>query len=57
MEDTFFNQLKCDRCGSALVGRIMSWFTKETEIKRQLRAKGFDNALEGCGYVPDPSKM
>lgn len=45
----------------------MSWFTEETicmtcsgkeaEIKKTLRAKGIDGAMEGCGYIPDPDKV
>ena len=42
---------------------IMSWFKnedicldcsdKETPIKQALRAKGIEDAMEGCGYIPD----
>ncbi len=45
----------------------MSWFNndticlecsaKEGVIKKALRAKGIDGAMEGCGYVPDPEKL
>jgi hypothetical protein len=28
---------------------------KEKPIKAALRAKGISNALEGCGYIPDPA--
>ena len=67
MKDTFLTTNKCDRCTNTnMTARIMSWFTKEricmecsraeTEIKKQLRAKGM-TTMEGCGYVPDPSKM
>ena len=65
--DPFFSQNKCDRCPNSLIARIMSWFTNETicmecakkegEIKKALRANGIDNAMEGCGYVPDPTKV
>lgn len=60
--DKFYTQKRCDRCGQELIIRITSWFTKETichdcsekedGIKRVLRAKGFKDAKEGCGYVP-----
>lgn len=60
--DTFFAQPKCDRCSNDLPVRTMSWFTeeticmecskKETEIKTALRAKGIQDAMEGCGYIP-----
>lgn len=62
MSDTFFSKHSCDRCSRPLRARIMSWFTKETiclpcsskeqEIKNKLRAKGIQDALEGCGYIP-----
>ena len=63
-KDKFFSQDKCDRCGSDLVVRIMSWFTDETicmdcsakedALKLRLRETGSDPAnLEGCGYVPE----
>ena len=61
--DTFLNQTNCDRCGGGLKIRTMSWFTEETicsecsdkeaEIKKKLREKGIQNAMEGCGYIPD----
>ena len=61
--DTFLDQTNCDRCGNKLIARIMSWFTEETicivcadkesQIKKALRAKGIQNAMEGCGYVPE----
>jgi hypothetical protein len=62
MSDPFFHQSNCSRCGNDLKARIMSWFNddticmdcsaKEKEIKAKLRAKGIENAMEGCGYVP-----
>ena len=30
---------------------------KEDEIKRALRAKGIENAMEGCGYIPNPEQI
>ena len=64
--DTFFSQLNCDRCNSALIQgpRQMSWFTedclcskcvdKEKELRGRLEFKGIDvGELEGCGYVPE----
>lgn len=64
-KDTFFSQEFCDRCGSRLAARTMSWFTDETictecahgesALKSRLRAAGTDPAaLEGCGYLPEP---
>jgi hypothetical protein len=60
--DPFFAQDNCDRCGAPLPARIMSWFTnavicmacsdKESVIKKALRAKGIEDAMEGCGRVP-----
>jgi len=58
---------KCDRCDESLNNiSIMSWFTteticmncsdKENKIKKTLREKGITNAMEGCGFVPDPNK-
>jgi hypothetical protein len=45
----------------------MSWFTNETicmecadkeaAIKEQLRAKGIQDAMEGCGYIPKPETI
>jgi hypothetical protein len=45
----------------------MSWFTEETicmtcskaegVIKKELREKGISNAMEGCGYVPNPEEV
>lgn len=65
--DPFFTKTACDRCGGGLAVRIMSWFTKEAlcmdcsakedTIKKALRAKGIEDAMEGCGYVPDPDKV
>lgn len=59
--DTFFSQTNCDRCGSKLTIRTMSWFTEETicmECKTKesaIRAKLPDNGTnwEGCGYIPN----
>jgi hypothetical protein len=63
MSDMFLNQKTCSRCPNNLKVRIMSWFNddticmdcsdKESEIKRKLREKGIDSAMEGCGYVPN----
>ena len=61
--DIFFSKTNCDRCGSSLNIRKMSWFTEETlcmdcikqeeVIKSQLRKAGKDvAAYEGCGYIP-----
>ena len=65
--DPFFSQSTCDRCPNDLRARIMSWFNndtlcmecsdKETVIKKQLRDKGIGNAMESCGYVPNPEKV
>lgn len=54
-----FEKEFCDRCGSKLGARIMSWFTteiicmdcseKENKIKEKLDNP---NEYEGCGYVP-----
>lgn len=63
-QDYFWTVDHCQRCGkSPLIARIMSWFTdaticldcasKEDEIKCKLRAKGIDDAMEGCGYIPE----
>ena len=63
MQDNFFSQTQCDRCGGDLSIRIMSWFTNETicfnceekedAIKKAMRAKGMDPLkYEGCGYIP-----
>jgi len=59
--DKFFEVKNCQRCGSDLSVRIMSWFSdaticmacskKEDEVKAQLSDKG--KSLEGCGYVPE----
>ena len=67
MTDSFFTKAKCDRCGSNLVVRTMSWFTEETicikcsakedKVKAALRAKGIKDAMEGCGYVPNPDEV
>ena len=61
--DSFFHKKFCDRCGRALTGRTMSWFTDETicmrcsakedEIKKKMREEGMNPAeYEGCGYIP-----
>lgn len=60
MKDEFFNKKNCDRCGSELKTRAMSWFTdlticmdcssKEDEIKKNLSDNG--RSFEGCGYLP-----
>ena len=60
--DRLLDAKSCERCGGDLKVRMMSWFTEETicmtcadkesEIKKQLRAKGDKCAMEGCGYVP-----
>ena len=65
--DSFFNQTRCSRCSNELKVRTMSWFNEQTicmdcsnkegEIKRKLRDKGIQDAMEGCGYVPDPEKI
>ena len=61
MTDRFFAVDKCERCGSNLMIRTMSWFTeetictkcadKETDLKAQI---GLVKAMEmeGCGYIP-----
>ena len=65
--DPFFTAENCDRCNGSLKIRTMSWFTEETicvdcsakerVIKNELRVKGYSNALEGCGYIPNPMTM
>ena len=65
--DPFFSQSTCDRCPNNLSVRIMSWFNKDTicmecsqkenEIKKKLREKGIEDAMEGCGYIPDPEAI
>lgn len=68
MRDSFFNTNSCGRCGETpLTMRQMSWFTesalcmacidKEEIIKQALRDKGVQDALEGCGYIPDPAQV
>jgi hypothetical protein len=62
MVDEFFSKAKCDRCPNDLQVRIMSWFNhqticiecsdKESVIKKALRDKGINDAMEGCGYIP-----
>ena len=61
MKDKFFEKQNCDRCGTKLNARTMSWFTEETiclncseseaEIKKQLPESG--RHFEGCGYLPN----
>ena len=65
--DPFFTQNACSRCFGPLHVRIMSWFNKDTlcmecsgkedTIKTALRTKGIKDAMEGCGYIPDPEKI
>lgn len=68
MNDQFFTQSNCDRCGSSLEGgsRKMSWFTeeclcescssKESHLRDELEANGVDTSeLEGCGEMPTKS--
>jgi hypothetical protein len=62
MSVKFYTQSNCDRCNGELKARTTSWFTEETicmecsrkeyEIKQTLRAKGIEDAMEGCGYIP-----
>jgi len=63
MNDKFFTQENCDRCGKKLTARIMSWFNKDTiclecsakedELKQQLKDAGKNPSdYEGCGYIP-----
>lgn len=58
----------CERCQGDLGGVfIMSWFTEETicgachdkerPIKEALMAKGYTDAMEGCGHIPKPEKL
>ena len=64
--DSFY-QTRCSRCSNDLNVQIMSWFNeqticmdcsdKESEIKQKLREKGIQDAMEGCGYVPNPEKI
>ena len=62
VDDPFFTQKTCDRCGKPLMpARIMSWFMKQTicmdcsaherELRDQLPDHGKD--YEGCGYIPE----
>jgi len=30
---------------------------KESEIKRRLRNMGIHDAMEGCGYIPNPDEI
>lgn len=65
VDDTFFDQNKCDRCSCLLNGvRTMSWFTEdclceacsklEDSIKKGMKIAGLDPSnYEGCGYVPN----
>lgn len=60
MDDKFFSQENCSRCGQKLSARIMSWFNddcicmdcskKESDLKKKLPNGGRDH--EGCGYIP-----
>ncbi|MBX3045202.1 MAG: hypothetical protein KIT33_10310 [Candidatus Kapabacteria bacterium] len=60
MKDEFFSKVNCDRCGSELKTRTMSWFTDETicmdcsssedNLKKCLPDNG--KGYEGCGYLP-----
>ena len=60
MKDEFFSKKNCDRCGSEIKTRTMSWFTDETicmdcsskedELKKNLPENG--RSFEGCGYLP-----
>lgn len=63
MNDPFFTQTNCDRCGGDLGIRRMSWFTRETlcfdcankedELKDRMRQAGMDPLdYEQCGYIP-----
>ena len=63
MNDEFFTQENCDRCGKKLTARIMSWFNnqiiclkcsaKEDDLKQQLKDAGKNPSdYEGCGYIP-----
>lgn len=62
INDPFFTQRTCTRCPNDLSVRTMSWFNKdaicmqcsekEAEIKKALRAKGIQDAMEGCGFIP-----
>ncbi len=61
MGDRFFDAKYCDRCGSELRSRTMSWFTdaticmdcklSEDAVRKQLPSNGKD--YEGCGYIPE----
>jgi len=64
MNDEFFTQENCDRCGKKLLARIMSWFNnqticlkcsaKEDDLKQQLKDAGKNPSdYEGCGYPKD----
>lgn len=65
--DPFFTQSTCSRCPNPLSARTMSWFNKDTicmecsakeqVIKTALRAKGIADAMEGCGFIPNPEKQ
>ena len=67
INDPFFAQDSCDRCFGRLSIRTMSWFNKdcicmncsdkEKGIKDKLRTKGIQDAMEGCGFIPDPDKV
>lgn len=61
-QDTFLSQTHCDRCNTIMTARTMSWFTEETIcmqcsekekiIRNQLKLKGIQDTMEGCGYIP-----
>ena len=67
MTDEFFSKTKCDRCPNDLKTRTMSWFNddticlacsaEESKIKKALREKGIEDAMEGCGFIPNPEEM
>jgi hypothetical protein len=67
MPDSFLSQDNCSRCDNPLKIRTMSWFNDETiciecsnkekVIKTALRKKNIDDAMEGCGFIPDPNKF
>lgn len=60
--DNFLKQESCERCGTELKSRIMSWFTEEVicidkcwreeqELKSNLPNRGRN--YEGCGFIPE----
>ena len=62
--DTFFEESTCFRCHGKLGVRTMSWFNedticmvchdKEQVVKAKLREQGIEDAMEGCGFIPNP---